>query len=196
MPEEHGWPNWHEMSTSIRKPRSDSKLQALDLDEQRQLCEWMLAGLSYEKIKFMVLEKFGVSTNAMSLSRFYQSYVSAYVIQRRSEAVGVAKEIGDELKRRPGEFSQVTIDALEQKAFELANSPMVNSKSLTSVFTVLLRARDQSLKEKDIELKLRRLQLLEENSSAAKEKLNRLARKGAGLSKETLTQIEQALKLL
>src|SRR6266852_2901229 len=80
-----------------------------------------------------------------------------------------------------------TIDALEQKAFELANNPMVDHKAIKSVFTLLLQARDQSLKQKDIDLKLRRLQLLEENALAAKEKLNQLARKGAGLSTETLT---------
>ena len=180
----------------MRKPRSDSKLNKLDLDQQRQLCEWLLtSGFSYDRIKGLVLERFGVSTTATSLSRFYQSRVSAYLIQRRSQQVGVAKEIGEELKKRPGEFSQVTIDALKQRAFEVANNPMVDSKAIKNIFTLLLQHRDQSLKEKDIDLKLRRLQLLEENSLAAKEKLNQLATR-RGLSKETLSQIEQAVKLL
>src|SRR5947209_10645450 len=104
------------MST-LKRPRSDSKLDALDLDQQRQLCEWLLSpGLSYEKIKTLILEEFNVSTTAGSLSTFYQSHVAAYLLQRRAQAVGLAKEVGEDLKKRPGEFSQVTIDALEQKA--------------------------------------------------------------------------------
>jgi len=181
----------------MRKPRSDSKLDALNLDQQRRLCEWLLSsGFSYDRIKDLVSTEFGISTTATSLSRFYQSYVSAYLIQNRARAVGVAQEVGEEVRKTPGQFSEVTIDALEQKAFELANNPMVDHKAIKSVFTLLLQARDQSLKQKDIDLKLRRLQLLEESALAAKEKLNQLARKGAGLSKETLTQIEQAMKLL
>jgi hypothetical protein len=185
------------MST-LKKPRSDSKLDSLDLDQQRQLCEWMLTpGLSYEKIKKLVFEEFNVSTTGGSLSRFYQSYVSAYLIQRRSQQVGVAKEIGEELKKRPGEFSQVTIDALEQKAFELANNPMIDPQAVKSVFSLLLKARDQELKGRDIEIKLRRLELLETNSASAKEKLNAvLIKKPGGLSKETLSEIESAAKLL
>lgn len=184
------------MST-LKRPRSDSKLDALDMDQQRQLCEWLLTpGLSYEKIKKLLLEEFNVSTTAGSLSRFYQSYVAAYLLERRALAIGVAKEVGQDLKKRPGEFSQVTIDALEQKAFELANNPVVDSGSIKSVFALLLKARDQELKSKDIDIKLRRLDLLEQNSRSAKEKLQTVIANKGGLTKETLQTIEQAAKLL
>jgi hypothetical protein len=181
----------------MRKPRSDSKLDALDVDQQRQLCEWLLTpGLSYERIKKLVLEEFNTSTTAGSLSAFYQSYVAAYLIQRRALQVGVAKEVGAELRATPGEFSEATIDALEQKAFELANNPMVDPKSVSTVFSLLLKARDQSLKQKDIDIKLRRLELLEKNATAAKEKLNTVIASKGGLTAETLQTIEQAAKLL
>ena len=68
----------------MKKPRSDSKLDGLDLDQQRQLVEWLLTpGLSYEHVKKLVFDEFNVSTSAAALSAFYQSYVSAYLIQRR-----------------------------------------------------------------------------------------------------------------
>lgn len=180
----------------MKKPRSDSKLDALDVDQQRQLCEWLLTpGLSYERVKKLVFEEFQTSTSTRSLSAFYQSYVAAYLIQRRAQAVGVAQELGEDLKKTPGQFSAVTIAALEQKAFELANNPMVDPGAVHSVFTLLLKARDQELKGKDIEIKLRRLELLEQNSVKAKEKLTQIASKG-GLTKATLSQIEEAAKLL
>ena len=71
---------------STRKPRSDSKLDGLDLDQQRQLCEWLLMpGLSYTIIKAQVFEEFNVSTSCASLSAYYQSYCGAYLIQRRRQ---------------------------------------------------------------------------------------------------------------
>jgi hypothetical protein len=130
----------------MRKPRSDSKLDALDQDQQRQLCEWLLTpGLSYERVKKLVLDEFKTSTSGQALSSFYQSYVGAYVLEHRRRAVGLAHEVGDELKRQPGQFSEATIDALEQKAFELAQNPMVDPKEVKAIFSLVLKARDQSL---------------------------------------------------
>jgi hypothetical protein len=137
----------------MRKPRSDSKLDALDVDQQRQLCEWLLTpGLNYERIKELVLDEFNTSTSGSALSSFYQSYVGAYVLERRRRAVGLAQEVGDELKRQPGQFSQATIDALEQKAFELAQNPMVDPKEVKAIFSLVLKARDQSLQRDKFEI--------------------------------------------
>jgi hypothetical protein len=182
----------------MKKPRSDSKLDALDMDQQRQLCEWLLTpGLNYERVKELVFEKFNVSTSGAALSKFYQSYVGSYVLERRRQAVGLATEIGAELKRAPGEFSAQTIDALEQKAFELAQNPMVDPREVKAIFSLVLKARDQSLKERDIEIKLRRLELLETNAESAKAKLtDAIAKSGSSISKDTLRTLEEAAKLL
>ncbi|HEY3659711.1 MAG TPA: hypothetical protein VGK91_00620 [Candidatus Udaeobacter sp.] len=139
----------------MKKPRSDSKLDALDVDQQRQLCEWLLTpGLSYEAVKKMCLDDFNVSTTASSLSSFYQSYVAAYLIQRRAQAVGVAKELGAEVEKTPGQFSKATIDALEQKAFEFAQNPMVNPKDVKNIFMLVLKAHENQLdRDKFEELK-------------------------------------------
>lgn len=146
----------------MRKPRSDSKLDALDLDQQRQLCEWLLTpGLSYEVIKKQVFELFNVSTNSASLSAFYQSYCGAYLIQRRQAAVGIAAEVADAAKAAPGMWDAATVESLQVKAFELASNPTVDPKAVNQIFALVLKARDQDLKRQDIEIKLRRLELLE-----------------------------------
>lgn len=177
----------------MRKPRSDSKLDALDVDQQRQLCEWLLTpGLSYENIKALVFEKFNTSTSGHALTSFYQSYVGAYVLERRRRAVGLAQEVGTELKRQPGQFSQVTIDALEQKAFELAQNPMVDPKEVKAIFSLVLKARDQSLDE-------RRVALLEKKSDAfdrAQAALREAKSSKGGVTPETLERIERELNLL
>jgi hypothetical protein len=157
----------------MKKPRSDSKLDYLSEEQQQKLCEWLLTpGLTYERVRSMMREDppdgFGVHTNTAALSQFYQRYVSAYIIQRRAQAVGVAKEVGEALKKTPGNFSPATIDALEQKAFELANSPLIDPRSINNIFTLVLKAREQSLKERDIDIKLRRLEMLEKQTNEAK----------------------------
>jgi hypothetical protein len=177
----------------MRKPRSDSKLDALDVDQQRQLCEWLLTpGLNYERVKELVFEKFNTSTTGSSLSRFYRDYVGAYVLERRRQAVGLATEIGEELKRAPGEFSAQTIDALEQKAFELAQNPMVDPKEVKAIFSLVLKARDQSLDE-------RRLVLHEKKAAAfdrAQAALTEAKASKGGVTPETLERIERELNLL
>ncbi len=172
----------------MNKPRSDSKLDALDFDQQRRLCGWLLTpSLSYERVKKLVFEEFKTSVSTRCLSSFYQSNISAHLIQRRAQSVGIAKEVGEEIRKTPGQFSQ--------KAFELTLNPHINPTSIKSIFTLVLKARDQSLKQKDIDIKLRRLQLLEKNAEAAKEKLTAVVSKG-GLSPEALQEIERAAKLL
>jgi hypothetical protein len=140
---------------SMKKPRSDSKLDALDVDQQRQLCEWLLTpGLSYGAVKEMVFDQFNVSTTASSLTSFYQRYVAAYVLTRRMQAVGLAKEVGAEIQKTPGQFSKPTIDALEQKAFEFAQNPMVNPKDVKAIFSLVLKAHENQLdRDKFEELK-------------------------------------------
>jgi hypothetical protein len=185
---------------SIRKPRSDSKLEALEDDQKHQLCEWLLTpGLNYAKIKTLVEMEFKVHTTGGSLSAFWYSYVAAYLTEKRARAVGLAKEVGEDLKRSPGQFNEATIAALEQKAFELANNPMIDPDSVHSVFTLLLKARDQELKSQDIAIKMRRLEALEKkeaNTTQAKEQLTKIVASKGGLSADTLKQIEEAAKLL
>lgn len=177
----------------MKKPRSDSKLDALDIDQQRELCEWLLTpGLSYEKVKKLVFDEFNTSTNSKALSHFYQSYVGAYVLERRRLAVGLAKEVGEDLKREPGQFSEATIDALEQKAFELAQNPMVNPKEVKAIFSLVLKARDQTLAE-------RRIALLEKKAAAfdrAQAALTEAKASKGGVTPETLERIERELNLL
>jgi hypothetical protein len=181
----------------MRKPRSDSKLDGLDLDQQRQLCEWLLTpGLSYETVKKLVFEQFNTSTNSSSLSTFYQSYCGAYLIQRRQAAVGIAQEVARDAKAIPGQWEPATIEALQVKAFEFASNPTVNPKDVKAIFSLVLKARDQDLKRKDVEIKMRRLEMLESSAKEAKEKLAQITTSKGGLTPETLKQIEEAAALL
>jgi hypothetical protein len=128
-------------------------LEQLDPDQQRQICEWLLTpGLGTEKIKALVKKKFKVSTNWSALDSFYQLYVAPYLMKRREQVMGVAEQLEKEVRKAPGQFDKITIDALERKAFELANNPMVDAASLKSIYTLLLKARDQEIKAMQLNL--------------------------------------------
>jgi len=179
------------------KPRSDSKLMNLPEEKIAQLSEWLLSGIPYHQVKKMVKEQFSLDTSLASLSAFYQSVCAQELIARRQRAVTTADEIAKEAQTKPGQFDAATIDALKQKAFELSVNPGADPRDVKSLFMLVLRARDQDLQEKDVEIKLRRLALLEANAARAKEVLT-AAVNGAkgGIAPETLDTIEEALKLL
>ena len=180
----------------MSKKRCDSKLEALDFEQKRELCEWLLTPtLSYKAIVKLVFDEFNVSTSSAALSSFYQEYCGEYVKAERRKAVALAEEIGTEITDAPALWDAATIDALKRTAFKLANNPQVNPKDVKSVFSLVLKARDQDIQLANQEIAERRVRILEEKADKAKEALNSIASKG-GLSPETLKQIEEAAALL
>ncbi len=179
----------------MKKPRSDAKLLNLPEESQAQLVEWLLSGVPYHKARDLVEKEFHVRTSLAALSAFWDAACASALIARRQQAVSTADEIAEEAKSRPGQFDAATLDAIKQKAFELSLNPQAAPKDVKSLFMLLLKARDQELKNKDIEIKLRRLEMIERNAAQAKETLAAVASRG-GLSPETIREIEEAAKLL
>lgn len=134
----------------MKKPRSDAVLLNLPEEQKAQLCDWMLSGLPYHKVKALLKEQFQVTTTLSSLSSFYQDFCSAALLAQRSRAVGVADEIAEEASKTPGRFDTATIDALKQKAFELAIQPMADPRDVKAIFSLVLKARDQDLEARRI----------------------------------------------
>jgi len=164
-------------------------------EQQAQLAEWLLSSVPYHKAREMVLVEFGVKTSLAALSAFWDEVCTPALLARRQQAVTTAGEIAQEARAKPGKFDEATIDAIRQKAFALSVSPQSAPGEVKALFMLLLKAKDQELKSKDIEIKLRRLELIEKNAAQAKEKLVAVAERG-GLSPDTVEEIEAAAKLL
>ncbi len=179
----------------MRKPRSDAKLLHLPEEQQAQIVEWLLSGVPYHKARELIAKEFGTSTSLAALSAFWDEVCTPALLARRQQAVTTADEIAQEARAKPGNFDAATIDAIRQKAFELSVSPMSSARDVKSLFMLLLKSRDQDLKDRDIEIKLRRLELVERNAAKAKEQLEAVAQRG-GLSAEAIAEIEAAAKLL
>lgn len=146
----------------MRKTRSDAAflaMEGLEDDEQRQIIEWLLTPqLGYKKVAALVKKEFGIPCNYGALDEFFQSYVAPYLIAKRQRAVGVAQQVGQDIREAPGTFNKVTIDALEQKAFELANNPMSNPKDVKAIFTLVLKAWSEQRKGEEFGLSKKKFQ--------------------------------------
>ena len=176
----------------MKKPRSDSKLMNIDDDQREQLINWMLSGLPYHKIKTMLKDQFTISTSFGALSNFYEKIVTPALIARRQRAVTTADQIAREASQTPGKFDAATIDALKQRALEMSISPGVEPRDVKQIFSLVLKARDQDLAERQLEQKIREY---EQKITATRDAMTRAVAKG-GITKKTLGEIERAMNLL
>lgn len=146
----------------MKKPRSDAKLLNLPEEKQAMLVEWLLSGMPYHKAKELLEKEYNLKTSIASLSAFWDEVCTSALIARRQQAVSTADEIAAEVEKKPGQFDAATIDAIKQKAFELSISPQSAPRDVKSLFMLLIKAKDQELKDKDIQIKIRRLELAEQ----------------------------------
>ena len=142
----------------MRKPRSDATLRNLPEDHYESLIDWLLAGTPYRVVKKRLADEFKVKTSQAALSGFWESECSAALLARRRKAVSVADEVAEAAAAEPGKFDAATIDALKQKAFELAINPNADPRDVKGLFMLVLKARDQSISEREIELAEKRFQ--------------------------------------
>ncbi len=136
----------------MQKPRSDAKLLNLPEEKQAQLVDWLLGGTPYHEARALVQKEFGVSVSLASLSHFYQAVCTPHLIRRRAQAVGMAAEVARAAESSPAQFDAATVDAIRQKAFELAISPMSQPKDVKALFMLLQKSRDQELKAETLKL--------------------------------------------
>jgi len=155
----------------MKKPRSDSKLLNLPEEKQAQIAEWLLSGLPYHKAKELIEKEWAIETSFSALSAFWTDVCTPALLARRQQAVTTADSVAADAKKMPGNFDAATIDAIRQKAFELSVSPQSAPGDVKSLFTLLLKSRDQELKSKDIEIKIRRLELAEQQLDKIKSAL-------------------------
>jgi hypothetical protein len=177
----------------MRKTRNP--LLQMDEANQAQLAEWLLDGMPYHIAQPQVEKEYAVKAGKDSFSSFWQEVCVPLILNRRSRAVETADAVATEASKQPGRFDQATIDALKQKAFDLSIAPHADPKDVKSLMMLILKSRDQDIRQSDVALKLRRLELLETQAAAAKEKLTAVKTAG-GLSPESLALIEQAAGLL
>lgn len=182
---------------STRKPRSDAALLNLPEEQQARLADWLLGGVPYHEAKVLVEKEFGLKIKSLNpFSTFWREVCQPHLLARRRRALTTAEERAEEAKRNPGQFDLATMDALRQKAYELAESPDASARDVKAVLTLLLKARDQEIKQQELELALTKYRDQVNARKAAMEAEISRAKSRGGITPETLEKIEAELRLL
>jgi predicted O-linked N-acetylglucosamine transferase (SPINDLY family) len=128
----------------MKKPKSKLETK-LSEEQQAKLADWLLDGMQYHQAQEVVAKEFGVRVSLRAFTPFWDLYCAPSLVQRRNRAVSTSEEIAAEAAKRPGQFDKATIDALKQKSFELAIKPNADPKEVKALFSLVLKAGDQSL---------------------------------------------------
>lgn len=173
-----------------KKPRSDSKLDALEERRKLALRDGLLGGWKYEAALAWLEAECGVRSSLDALTRFWRRHCAPVLKERRQLASLRAEALGAEAGKT--DWDSASIELLKQAAFEAMSNPEADPEAVERIFKLLLKARalDQSG---------RRIELLEAQAAQAKAQLEAAAgraKAGGGISEETLREIEAAAKLL
>lgn len=129
----------------MRKPRPDAKLHHLSLEQQRELAEWLLGGMSYQAARDQVAKEFDLETSTGALHDFYHAFCVPELLRRRREAVTTAEDIARDVAESPGRWDEAATDALKQRVFELMLVPSSSPKDVKQLFDLVLRAQKQEI---------------------------------------------------
>lgn len=136
----------------MRKPRSDAVLLNLPEEQQCKLADWLLSGMPYHEAKLLVEKEFSVSLKSLDpFKNFWQQVCQPHLLARRSRSLQTAAVRAEDVTVQSATvFDRATLDALRQKAYELAESPGADPKDVKGVMMLLLKARDQDFEREKL----------------------------------------------
>jgi|HubBroStandDraft_6_1064221.scaffolds.fasta_scaffold167004_2 hypothetical protein len=137
----------------MRKHPAAALLLSLPEDQRDKLAGWLLGGMPYHQARILVKKEFGVEVRSLStFSSFWDEACVPYLLARRRQMLRAATARSGEALDDPGVFDEATIDALKQRAYELAESPESKASELRSVVLLLLKYQEQRMKSLRLEL--------------------------------------------
>lgn len=158
----------------LRKPRSDSKLEALTEAQKADLESWLLGNMSYENAVALAKKEFGVQTSVAALHGFWQSFVAPRRIARRQRAAQMSDQMVEEIAKNPAQWDDTLKDGLKEAVCNLLASPKPDTEAIFFLMQCVAKTNDQEIKKQQIELSDRRLKLLEAKMREANSKLQEL----------------------
>lgn len=175
-------------SPTIKRARSDSKLDNLQPEQRDLLIRWMVARHAPAVLVKMVKDQFGVSTSLPALSRFHKKHVGPHLVTLNRLAVQTANYVEAAASAQPDLFDAATIRNLRQRAFEMSCNPEADIGEVKDLFDSLIKERQTRVKEGALQLSVRQFQF---DAIAAVKKHADLVREvmgDAGLSEAERTE--------
>lgn len=173
-----------------RKPRGDSKLDALPQAQLDELVQGLLCGWTYAAAMDWLQVECGVSVSISSFTPFYSRHVEPILVERKKFAALSAKTLA-KLAVESEAFDAAAIGELKEYAYRLIRDPNSDPEDARKWMETLIKAQSGTRDDRKLKLvedKARRFDALEAKAKEIKA--------GGGLSAETLEVIEKQLKLL
>jgi len=134
------------------KPRSDSKLAALNPEQKAQLRTWLVdENKSYDEVRQLLHDDFNLEIGITAISRFYATDCFSL---RSSQAKELAEQVVAELKTGGGQFDAATLALVRQKAFERAYAKNGDIEELAMLAKILGDSAKHELATKRLSLDL------------------------------------------
>lgn len=150
------------MRNPDKKPRGDSKLDALDPAAKEQLCRWLTVdNLTYAKAKEQLRAEFGITTNNDALHRFYGQVAAPW---QYASAAGEADSFAQLMA---GRFDEATIKKAKQLAFTALTSRKPDLKTAKVLLKIVGDSAKVSIAQDKLTLDGRRIVLLEKKAAQA-----------------------------
>lgn len=122
--------------------------------------------MTYPQIIKKIKDEFGIEISQHCLSRYFLKNVAQYLITRRQRNVDIALQVKGSMDNISDEFVPLTLDNIKRLAWNLSNDPNSDPKMLKIYYELILRAEDNALKKASIEVKARRIAIMESKQKA------------------------------
>lgn len=143
-----------------KKPRSDSKLDALLPEQREQLASWLtVENLSYAKARARVLKEFKITTSAAALVSFYSRFAAPWKYAQAKDEADTWANLMD------GRFDEATIKRAKELAFDSMIGPKPDLKTAKTLLKILGDSAKVKIAQDKLSLDARKVKLLEEKAA-------------------------------
>jgi hypothetical protein len=125
-----------------RKPRKDSKLDAMPESRQMELRDKLLANEGHEEILGWLAVECGVSVVASALTSFYRRHCAPLIRERRQLSAVKAEVIVDDAGRT--DWNAATMELVKQVSFEIMSGQAIDHETAEKFIKLILKADAQA----------------------------------------------------
>jgi hypothetical protein len=108
--------------------------------------------MPYHQARELCVKEFGVQVPLASFTPFWDEVCGPEILRRRKRISETAKACAEEARKDPTPMPEATIDLLQQAAFEQALRPGADPRTVKSLFSLVLKAKDQVLAAAKVQL--------------------------------------------
>lgn len=136
---------------SDKKPRSDSKLDAMPESRVLELRDLLLAGKRQRDVLDWLAQECGVSSSPAALTSFYKRHCTPVIRERRKFSVVKAEALGKAMSKDPVTWDDKIVERTKQLAFEFLSEDSPDPEAVKALLDALTKANKQALDREKFE---------------------------------------------